>query len=45
MLQSIGRITAHRFLFSALRAHLMGWPDFLVPDGRRATLAPAAPSP
>jgi hypothetical protein len=44
MLQSIGWITAHRFLFSALRAHLLGWPDFLAPDGRRATLAPAAPS-
>jgi len=44
MLQSVGWMTAHRFLFSALRAHLLGWPDFLAPDGRRATLAPAAPS-
>lgn len=42
MLQSIGWIPAHRFLFSELRAHLLGWPDFLAPQGRRATLAPAA---
>jgi uncharacterized protein DUF6431 len=44
MLESIGWIAAHRFLFSELRAHLLGWPDFLAPDGRRATLAPTAPS-
>lgn len=44
MLQSIGWITAHRFLFSELRAHLLGWPDFLVPQGRRVALVPAAPS-
>jgi len=44
MLQSIGWIAAHRFLFSELRAHLLGWPGFLAPDGRRATLVPAGPS-
>ncbi len=44
MLQSIGWITAHRFLFSDLQAHLLGWPEFLAPQGRRATLEPAAPS-
>lgn len=44
MLQSIGWIAAHRFLFSDLRAHLLGWPDFLAPQGRCITLAPAAPS-
>lgn len=44
MLESIGWIPAHRFLFSELRAHLLGWPDFLAPQGRRATLAPEAPS-
>jgi hypothetical protein len=44
MLQSIGWIAAHRFLFSDLRAHLLGWPDFLAPQRGRATLAPAAPS-
>jgi hypothetical protein len=41
MLESIGWITAHRFLFSELRAHLLGWPRFLAPQGRRATLAAA----
>jgi hypothetical protein len=44
MLQSIGWIAAHRFLFSELRTHLLGWPDFLAPQGRHATLLPAAPS-
>jgi len=44
MLQSIGWTVAHRFLFSELRAHLLGWPDFLAPQGRRATLVPAASS-
>ncbi len=41
MLESIGWMAAHRFLFSELRAHLLGWPDSLAPQGRRATLAPA----
>jgi len=45
MLQTLGWIAAHRFLFSQLRVHLLGWPRFLAPDGRRATLRPAsAPS-
>lgn len=44
MLQSIGWIAGHRFLFSELRAHLLGWPRFLAPQGRRATLVPAVPS-
>jgi hypothetical protein len=44
MLESIGWIAAHRFLFAQLRAHLLGWPHFLVPQGRRATLAAAVPS-
>jgi hypothetical protein len=43
MLQSIGWIAAHRFLFAELRVHLLGWPAFLAPDGRLATLRPAAP--
>jgi hypothetical protein len=43
MLQSIGWIAAHRFLFADLRVHLLGWPAFLVPDGRCAALRPAAP--
>jgi Domain of unknown function (DUF6431) len=44
MLDSIGWIASHRFLFSQLRAHLLGWPACLAPDGRRITLAPACPS-
>jgi hypothetical protein len=43
MLQSVGWVTAHRFLFADLRFHLLGWPAFLTPDGRCATLRPAAP--
>jgi hypothetical protein len=43
MLQSVGWIAAHRFLFADLRVHLLGWPTFLAPDGRVATLRPAAP--
>jgi hypothetical protein len=43
MLESIGWITAHRFLFSQLRAHLLGWPARLVPPAHRVTLtAPVA---
>lgn len=43
MLESIGWIVAHRFLFADLRMHLLGWPAFLAPDGRRAAFRPAAP--
>jgi hypothetical protein len=42
MLESAGWISAHRFLFASVRQHLLGWPRSLVPDGRRATLIPAA---
>lgn len=41
MLDSIGWIAAHRFLFAALRVHLLGWPAFLAPDGRVAALRSA----
>ena len=44
MLQAVGWTAAHRFLFSRLRAHLLGWPGFLVPDGRLAAFRPALPS-
>lgn len=44
MLQSLGWIAAHRFLFAQLRVHLLGWPAFLAPHGRPAAL-PAAGSP
>lgn len=43
MLQSIGWITAHRFLFSQLRVHLLGWPRFLAPHGRPATFPSPRP--
>jgi uncharacterized protein DUF6431 len=43
MLQSIGWIAAHRFLFADLRMHLLGWPAFLAPDGRVAAFRPVAP--
>ena len=42
MLQPIGWAPAHRFLFAGLRAHLLGWPPSLAPDGRRRTLGLAA---
>jgi len=40
MLASSGWIPAHRFLFSAVRQHLLGWPHSLTPHGRRAAFAP-----
>jgi hypothetical protein len=45
MLESIGWIAAHRFLFSQLRVHLLGWSAGLTPAGRRITLAAACPAP
>jgi hypothetical protein len=44
MLESTGWIAAHRFLFTNLHVHLLGWPAFLAPDGRLATLPLEAPS-
>ena len=44
MLQDSGWIPAHRFLFAALREHLLGWPPSLAPDGRRVMLAPVPAS-
>jgi len=38
MLESVGWLSAHRFLFDRLRMHLLGWPHFLAPDGRRCAL-------
>lgn len=40
MLNTVGWIRAHRFLFAELRVHLLGWP-FLAPGGRHATFQPA----
>lgn len=42
MLQTVGWIPAHRFLFSELRLHLLGWPSFLAPAGRCVKLRPLA---
>lgn len=44
MFEAVGWIAAHRFLFSQLRTHLLGWPRFLAPEGRRVTLAAACPA-
>ena len=44
MLQAIGWIPAHRFLFAQLRVHLLGWPRFLVPHGCRFHQLPALSS-
>jgi hypothetical protein len=41
MLQAVGWIWAHRFLFSELRFHLLGWPPFLIPSGISVRLQPA----
>jgi hypothetical protein len=41
MLEAIGWIPAHCFLFAELRVHLLGWPRFLVPHGCRFNLLPA----
>jgi hypothetical protein len=38
MLEAAGWVSAHRFLFHRLRIHMLGWPPFLAPHGRRAAL-------
>jgi Domain of unknown function (DUF6431) len=38
MLEAMGWIRAHRFLFANLRVHLLGWPRFLIPHGCRLSL-------
>lgn len=32
MLEAVGWIAAHRFLFGQLRIHFLGWPRFLIPS-------------
>jgi hypothetical protein len=44
MLESSGWIPAHRFLFTTLRQHLLGWPASLAPVGQRLTLDSIASS-
>jgi hypothetical protein len=39
MLAATGWIPAHRFLFSQLRSHLLGWPPSLAPRGLRAAVS------
>ena len=45
MLEAIGWMAAHRFLFAQLRMHLLGWPRFLIPHGCRVGFPAAEPSP
>jgi hypothetical protein len=40
MLQKVGWIPAHCFLFSELRFHLLGWPRSLAPAGIACKLQP-----
>jgi hypothetical protein len=40
MLQKVGWIPAHRFLFSELRLHLLGWSRSLAPAGIACKLRP-----
>jgi len=44
MLEAIGWIAAHRFLFARLRMLLLGWPRFLIPHGRRVSFPAALPT-
>jgi hypothetical protein len=41
MLDRAGWIGAHRFLFTVVRVHLLGWPHFLAPAGMPVTMAQA----
>ena len=45
MLEKTGWTAAHRFLFSDLRMHLLGWGPSLAPCGRRTTLDAASIDP
>ena len=44
MLEAIGWLPAHRFLFAELRMHLLGWPRFLVPHGLHVNMSPGSSS-
>jgi hypothetical protein len=44
MLESIGWIAAHRFLFSQLRVHLLGWPACLARHGQAITVRAVSPA-
>ena len=45
MLEKTGWTGAHRFLFSDLRMHLLGWGPSLAPHGRRVTINGASCTP
>ena len=45
MLEKAGWTVAHRFLFSELRMHLLGWGRSLAPEGRRFTMNAASTAP
>lgn len=45
MLEKTGWTAAHRFLFSDLRMHLLGWGPCLAPHGRRITVNTAFGAP
>lgn len=45
MLEETGWMRAHRFLFSELRMHLLGWGPTLAPHGRRVTVNAASEAP
>ncbi len=45
MLEKTGWAAAHRFLFSDLRMHLLGWGPCLAPHGRRITVNAASSAP
>jgi Domain of unknown function (DUF6431) len=44
MLEAIGWMAAHRFLFGELRVHLLGWPRFLIPSGTPVIVRRLVPS-
>src|SRR5437588_9639237 len=44
MLEAMGWMAAHRFLFGELRMHLLGWPRFLIPSGVPISFPSLAPS-
>jgi hypothetical protein len=44
MLEAIGWIAAHCFLFGQLRMHLLGWPRFLIPRRGPSSFPPLASS-
>ena len=45
MLEKTGWTAAHRFLFSNLRMHLLGWGNSLAPHGRRFMIDAASSAP